>query len=121
MRNIRGTSIHYLLILLLLTSCATMPFSRLGECRHQAMECALIFGEKVGNAQIGIASGPFNKTEVWHAQTYLMEPGHADLMKPWKWLKNKGYSCEIGGQENFVPHKYMDVEDFFTWQFSWVD
>ncbi len=96
----------YLLILcLFLASCVSYEVS---ACRHRAVECALIYGEKV---PIAIAIGP-SKSTVWHAQTFLPLSN--------QWLVNTGHVCEIGKREDFTPQIYMTLGEFMRMQFSWV-
>jgi hypothetical protein len=91
----------------------------MGECRHRAVECALIFGE--AGALIGIASGPWNEDmKLWHGQAYLRNPMQPD-MTPWKWLVNRGYQCEIGSQEDFKAWRFDTVKSFMEFQFGWVE
>ena len=97
------------------------PFSRMSECRHRAIECALIFGE-ARQGGVGIASGPVVKDpKLWHSQAYLLDPAKEDITKPWKWLVNKGFSCEIGEKEPFTPERFDTVMSFLRWQFPFVE
>jgi len=116
------TSITCLLIGLagLALMACTAPFTRISECRHRAVECALVYGEK--GAKVALASGPVEADpKQWHSQTYLLPPNQVDLSKPWKWLVNEGFQCSIGDQEPFIPHRYDTVAQYLDWQFSWVD
>ncbi len=107
-----------IIIFLALQGCAQAPFIRLGDCRHQAVECALIFGEKTGGQQIGIASGPAIKNpQDWHSQAFLRNPS-PPYDGPWKWLVNRGYRCEIDEKEPFTPVRLDTVGSFLDWQFK---
>jgi len=101
--------------------CATAkPFTRMSECRHRAVECALLYGEK--GAKVGIASGPFTPDpKIWHAQAFVTDPVNPLVNRPWKWLVNKGYTGELGEQETFTPERYDTVKTFLSWQFPFVD
>lgn len=78
-------------------------------CRHRAVECALVYGEKV---PVAIAIGPSRST-VWHAQAYLPKSN--------QWLVNTGNVCEIGKREDFEPQIYMTLGEFMQMQFSWIE
>jgi len=90
---------------LFLVSCVSFETSM---CRHRAVECALVYGEKTA---VAIAIGP-SKSTVWHAQAYLLKSD--------QWLVNTGNACEIGKQEDFTPQIYMTVGEFMQNQFPWV-
>ena len=107
--SIFNKSLLIFIICLLLASCA-LKYER-PECRHTAVECALLWGEMVGNDNIGIAIGP-SKNTVWH--------GQAHLKNPTRWLVNTGTACEIGKMEDFTPQIYMTLKQFLEFQFGWI-
>jgi len=96
------------LVIAVLLSCSLKY--EISACRHRAVECALVYGEKA-DGQVAIAIGPSRST-VWHAQAYLLKSN--------QWLVNTGNVCEIGKQEDFTPQIYMTVREFIQNQFPWV-
>ena len=103
-----GVEMKYLIPILciFLLSCSLKYETSM--CRHRAVECALVYGEKTA---VAIAIGPSNST-IWHAQAYLLKSN--------QWLVNTGNVCEIGKQEDFTPQIYMTIGEFIQNQFPWV-
>jgi hypothetical protein len=97
-----------LILLLLLSSCAHYETSM---CRHRAVECALVYGEKLGNENVGIAIGPSRST-IWHGQVFIKQDGI-------KWINHIRDLCVVGHQEDFTPQIYMSTQAFIANQFPW--
>jgi hypothetical protein len=95
------------ILCILLLSCASFEVSM---CRHRAVECALVYGEKVGNDKVGIAIGP--SSTVWHGQAYILNP--------MRWIVHNNDICKIGSQEDFKPQIFMTTAEFMKMQFPWV-
>lgn len=97
--------------LLFLTSCSEYVIS---SCRHRAVECALVYGEVVGEDRVRIAIGPTSGVQ-WHAQAYIND-NDDDIT----WIVNDGYYCIKGKQEPFTPVQNMSISKFLDNQFLWI-
>lgn len=100
------------IICLFLISCSLLPKYEVSKCRHRALECALVYGDKVGNEGVGIAVGPTKTPALWHAQAHLKPSMH--------WIRYNGNLCELGEQENFSPQIFMTTAEFMRFTFGWV-
>jgi len=105
------TEMRYFLFVLSVLLIACAPIFETSMCRHRAVECALVWGEKVGNNDVQIAIGP-TSLKLWHGQVFI--PSRQ------AWIVNTGNACEIGDKEKFTPQIHMSIAQFMQFQFAWV-
>lgn len=86
---------------------------RMTSCRHRAVECALLYGEKYGPERVGIAIGP-TATPYWHGQAYYLDPSTGER----RWIRNLGHACEVSDQEPFQAREFYTVRAFMQNNFG---
>jgi hypothetical protein len=87
--------LNSLVVLMVFTACSQ------AVCRHTALTCALIYGEKMGDSKIGIALETGK-----HAQAFIND-GKI------QWVESFGPYCYIGVQDKFQPDRFMTIREYF--------